>query len=125
MGEPQSSTGPSPEAVATKAVVRAGQHLGLSQADLADILHVSPATVSRMVNGQTALGLMGAEGQCALLFLRVFRSLDTLMGGRTDRARAWFHADNHHLGGVPAQVVRRIEGLARVAEYLDAMRGQL
>ena len=39
--------------------------------------------------------------------------------------RAWFHAESTHLGGVPAALVRRVEGLVDVIQYLDAMRGKV
>ena len=56
---------------------------------------------------------------------RIFRALDALLGGKEPDVRAWFHAANAHLGGVPAERVQTIPGLVHVAEYLDAMRGKL
>jgi uncharacterized protein (DUF2384 family) len=110
-------------AVVTKAVRRVADALGVSQRELSRILGVSEATVSRFASGKL-LDVDRKEGELALLFVRVFRSLDALVGSEA-KARAWFHADNHHLGGVPAERVRTVEGLVHVAEYLDAMRGQL
>ena len=67
-----------------------------------------------------------AEGRHALLFLRVFRSLDTLVGGDAAKARLWLSAENRHLGGYPPlALIRTTPGLVRVADYLDAMRGKL
>ena len=48
-----------------------------------------------------------------------------LFGGDDDKARAWLHANNDHLGGVPADRIRTVEGLVDVIQYLDAMRGRL
>jgi transcriptional regulator with XRE-family HTH domain len=109
--------------VVTKAVRRVAQKLDVSQKDLARILGVSEATVSRLASGKT-LDLDRKAGELALLFVRVFRSLDALVGDEA-KARAWFYAHNDHLGGVPAERVRTVEGLVHVAEYLDAMRGKL
>ena len=64
-------------------------------------------------------------GQLALLFLRLYRSLDALVGGDDARARAWLSAPNGHLGGVPAERMMTVEGLVDVVQYLDAMRGRL
>ena len=61
----------------------------------------------------------------ALLFLRAYRGLDALVGGHDERARAWLHAHNDHLRGIPAQRIRGVEGLVDVVQYLDAMRGRL
>jgi DNA-binding XRE family transcriptional regulator len=111
-------------AVVTKAVLRVAAYLGVSQKDLARILGLSESTVSRLTSGRLTVDVDRKEGELALLFVRVFRSLDTLVGDSA-KARAWFHAPNTHLGGVPAERARTIEGLVHVAEYLDAMRGQL
>jgi transcriptional regulator with XRE-family HTH domain len=110
-------------AVVTKAVRRVAEALDVSQKELARILGVSEATVSRFASGKL-LDVDRKEGELALLLVRMFRSLDALVGSEA-KARAWFHAHNDHLGGVPAERVRTIEGLVHVAEYLDAMRGQL
>ena len=65
------------------------------------------------------------EGELALLFLRLYRSLDALVGGDDAKARDWLHAENAHLAGVPADRIRTVEGLVDVVQYLDAMRGRL
>ncbi len=111
-------------AVVTKAVLRVANYLGVSQKDLARILGLSEATVSRMTSGRLTVDVDRKEGELALLFVRIFRSLDALVGD-PEKARVWFHAPNAHVSGVPAERVRTIEGLVHVAEYLDAMRGQL
>ncbi len=118
------STGSSPALVLAKAVLRASRLLGLSQRTMARLLGVSHASVSRMARGR-GIDPASKEGELALLFLRVFRSLDTLVGGAEGAARAWMHADNAALGGVPADLARTVRGLVEVAEYLDGMRGTL
>ena len=118
------ATEPVPDAVVTKAVLRVAALLDIAQKDLARILGLSEATVSRLVAGKLLVDSSRKEGELALLLVRVFRSLDALVGD-DGKARAWFHAKNSHLGGVPAERVRSIEGLVHVAEYLDAMRGQI
>jgi transcriptional regulator with XRE-family HTH domain len=112
--------------VVSKALFRAAQALGLSSADLAEIVGTSESTLSRIRTGKRGpIPLGSKEGELALLFLRVFRSLDALVGGNEDQARAWLHAKNHHVGGVPLRRMKTIEGLVDVAEYLDAMRGTI
>jgi transcriptional regulator with XRE-family HTH domain len=111
-------------AVLSKAFVRAADRLGLSQRDSAALLGVSEATLSRVAGGRP-IDPASKEGEIALLFLRIFRSLDAVVGGNPDHARAWLHADNRHLGGVPAALIETVPGIVRVAEYLDAMRGKL
>lgn len=113
------------EVVLRKALLRAAELLGLSQKELAGVLGVSAATLSRLVGGERGVDPASKEGELALLLIRVFRSLDALLGGKEADVRAWFQAPNVHLGGIPAVQVRTVTGLVHVAEYLDAMRGKL
>jgi len=115
---------PDPLATLTKAVSRAAGRLGLTQKELAGILGVSPASMSRLGRGRQ-ISPQTKEGELALLFLRVFRSLDALLGGDAEKGRRWLRADNHHLGAAPADLLQTVSGLVHVSEYLDAMRGQL
>ncbi len=109
-------------AVLTKALFRAGERLGLSGADLAKVIGVSAATISRMP--KRTIDPATKEGELAILFVRLFRSLDSLLGGDGEKCRLWFHANNRHLEAVPADLVKKVTGLNHVVEYLDAMRGQ-
>ena len=117
------STSPDSAAVLTKATRRAAGHLGLSDAALADVLGVSPSTVSRL-GDEKPIDPGSRVGECALLLLRIFRALDALLGN-VESCRKWMAANNSHLRGVPAELVRSVEGLVHVTRYLDAMRGKL
>ena len=115
---------PDPAAVLTKATLAAAERLALRQRDLAAILGTSEATISRL-HQERRLEPASKEGELALLLLRAYRSLDTLVGGDDLAAHRWLHAENAHLGGVPATRIRSVEGLVDVVRYLDAMRGTL
>jgi transcriptional regulator with XRE-family HTH domain len=106
-------------------VLRAADLLGVSQKHLATVLGVSEASLSRLAKGLRQVEPNSKEGELALLFVRIFRSLDALVGGSPEKSRAWFHAENLHLNGVPAQLIQTVPGLVHVSEYLDAMRGNL
>jgi hypothetical protein len=123
-GRAQPTSAPEPGPVLTKATLRAAELLGMPDAHLAAVVGVSPASLSRVRAGTRAIDPGGKEGELALVFLRMYRSLAALLGD-TASCRSWFHAENAHLGGVPAEVVRRVEGLVHVTEYLDAMRGKV
>jgi hypothetical protein len=110
--------------VLAKATVNAAARLGLRNKHLADVIGTSEASVSRLRSGR-ALDPEGKEGELALLFLRLYRSLDALVGGDDTKARAWLHAANDHIRGIPAERIRSVEGLVDVVQYLDAMRGRL
>jgi hypothetical protein len=105
--------------------VRVAEALRLSQAELSGILGSSAASISRTVAGNRELDPASAEGRHALLLVRVFRSLDTLVGGEGEKARLWLRAGNRHLGAPPVALLATTQGLVHVAEYLDAIRGTL
>lgn len=110
--------------ILTRAVLRAAQLVGLTQKQLAAVLGVSEASVSRLDRGRN-IEPATKEGEIALLFLRLWRSLDALVGGNDGLAREWMHASNTHLDGIPSDLIQNLTGIMRVAEYLDAMRGKL
>jgi transcriptional regulator with XRE-family HTH domain len=110
--------------VLTKAVSNASRLLGLTDRELSGVLGVSPSSVSRVSNGDRSIDPVSKEGELALLFLRVFRSLDGLLGGDAESCRRWLRARNRHLGGVPAEMLGTARGLVHVGDYLDALRGQ-
>jgi len=111
-------------AVLTKAVLRAADRLGVSRRELARIVGSSPATLSRVASGTSAFRPGSKEGELGILFVRIFRSLDAILGGAEESGRAWLHAPNVHLQGVPLEMIQSVRGLVDVAEYLDAMRGK-
>ena len=114
---------PSPDAVVTKATLRAAERLGLPDALLARVLGVSPASISRLRSGRT-IAAAQKEGELALLFLRLYRGLDALLGGDAEGCRRWLRGENVHLGGVPLDLIQTVSGLVNVGQYLDAMRGK-
>jgi len=113
---------PDPSAVLTKAVARAAKRFGITKALLAKILGLSPPTVTRLYSGAYKLDERRKEWEFALLFVRVFRSLDSIVGDE-HTARRWLNSDNRALNGKPIDLIRRTEGLVRVVQYLDASRG--
>ena len=118
------SRSPDPAAVLAKGTLNAAERLGIRNRILAEVIGTSEASISRL-SGARGLDPNRKEGELALLFLRLFRSLDALVGGEDAKAREWLHATNTHLRGVPAERIRSVEGLVDVIQYLDAMRGRL
>lgn len=113
---------PDQSSVLSKAVARAAERLDISRALLAKILGVSPPTVTRLYSGEYKLDERRKEWEFALLFVRVFRSLDSIVGNE-QTARQWLNSENRGLNGRPVDLIRQTEGLVRVVHYLDASRG--
>jgi plasmid maintenance system antidote protein VapI len=113
---------PNPGLVLAKATTRASVLLGLSGAALARVIGVSEPTVSRILRGDRPLPPDTKEGELAALLVRVYRSLDALVGNDDGKRAAWMTTHNHALGGVPKQLVQTVEGLVAALSYLDGMR---
>jgi hypothetical protein len=109
-----------PNEVLSRALVKAGKELGLTQADLGAVIGRDRTALSR-----SAIEPASKSGELALLLIRAYRALYVLVGGDARQLKHWMHTPNRHVGGIPAELVRSIQGLNRVVEYLDAIRGRL
>lgn len=118
----QAKPDPSPDVVLTKATLRAADLLHLRGADLARIIGVSDSAVSRYKKGGALIAPTSKAGELALLLVRLFRSLDPLVGSNDQLRKDWMQSSNQALGGVPAQLILKPEGLVRTLSYLDGMR---
>jgi transcriptional regulator with XRE-family HTH domain len=121
----QTSSLPEETAVLTKAVTRAAVLLGLTQRQVAETLGLSGPTASRLFTGKYRLSPTRAkEWELAILFVRLFRSLDALWG-HEGTARAWLEGYNMALGAAPLDLIKSAVGLVRVVDYLDHARGRV
>lgn len=111
---------PDPALVLTQALLGAGEQLGLSKADLGTAIGKDRSIFSRgKVSPDTK------AGELALMLIRCYRSLYALVGGEREQMQHWMHSANSHTGGVPAEQIKSVQGLLRVMEYLDAIRGKI
>ena len=122
---PQRRSGQQEGWVLSRATVRAARFLGLAQGELAEVIGVSAPTLSRLANGHKQLEAGSKPWQLAALFVRLFRSLDAIVGSDDAAARAWLRSENHALGGVPLELIRDPAGLVRTVDYLDAARARI
>lgn len=107
-------------AVLTKAAIRAAGRLRMSNRELARVLGVSEATVSRAP--ARPFPLTGKVLELATLFVRLYRSLDAIVGGDDATAAAWLRAENAALGRRPIESIATVSGLIDTLAYLDARR---
>jgi hypothetical protein len=105
----------------SKATARAADLLHLNNASLARVIGMSEPIITSVRAGR-GIDPASQEGQLALLLVRVFQSLDPLVGGDEARRVAWMHDHNKALQGVPAKLVENPEGLVATLAYLDGMR---
>jgi hypothetical protein len=109
-------------AVLTKATLNAATRLGLTNKLLATVIGVSEATVSRMRNGVYKLQRGQKSFELAVLFVRLYRSLDAIVGGDDAVAGVWLKNRNTALDAEPLALIQTVPGLMNVIQYLDARR---
>ncbi|MBM3522900.1 MAG: DUF2384 domain-containing protein, partial [Alphaproteobacteria bacterium] len=105
-----------------KATLRAADFLEISSAVLARILGLSEASVSRLKRGQYVLTRGTKEFELAVLFVRLFRGIDSLMGSDDVASRSWLSVKNLALGARPIDLIQTITGLTDTIAYVDSRR---
>lgn len=110
---------PNESEVLGKAILRAGEQLGLSQTKIEKVIGRTRSSINRNgVNPDSKAGELG------LYILRCHRSLFALMGGDLDNMQHFMYTENRITHGVPAEQIERIDGLVNLVAFLDAMRGK-
>ncbi len=113
---------PDKSMVLGKATIRAAQELHLSNAALARVIGLSEPSISRIAGGARGIAPESKEGQLALLVVRLFRSLDPLVGSDAQKRHDWLRSHNKALNGTPAALIENPTGLVNALAYLDGMR---
>ena len=111
-----------PRGLLSKATWRAARQLGLSGAGLSKVIGLSEATVSRMGRGEWDVAPQSKEGQLAALVVRLFRSLDEIVGNDAAKVAAWMGSYHRALNGIPRELIESPQGLVMTLQYVDAMR---
>ena len=111
--------------ILTSAIARIAEFWGLTNAKLGSVLGLSSATVSRLRSGKAELDPASKSFEAAQYLLRLFRSLDALLGSDDMAARAWLSARNMDLDARPIDLVDSFRGLMTVCDYVDAHRARV
>lgn len=113
------------ESVLTKAVSNLAKFYSLTGKDLSKIIGISESSASRISQGTKLISPHTKEGEIALLLLRVYRSLNAMVGNNHEKAKLWLNSQNKYFRNTPIEEIKTIPGLIGVLNYLDAMRGKL
>ena len=111
--------------VLTDAVARIAQFWGLTNAKLGAVLGLSPATISRLRSGKTELDPASKSFEAGQYLLRLFRSLDALLGSDDLAAQSWLATSNLDLDAPPIDLIDSFKGLMTVCDYVDAHRARV
>ena len=119
--QPHITLAPDKAIVLGKATIRAAHEMRLSNAALARVIGLSEPTISRIAGGR-GIDPQSKEGQLALLVVRLFRSLDPLVGSDAQKRHDWLRSHNKALNDTPAALIETPTGLVNALAYLDGMR---
>lgn len=111
--------------VLSSAVSKIAEFWGLSNAKLGLVLGLSQATVSRLRSGQTILDPASKSFEVGQFLLRLFRSLDALLGSDDAASRRWLDVANLDLNARPIDLIDSFKGLLTVCDYVDAHRARV
>lgn len=104
--------------VLTTALFNAGKGLGLSQTEIGEVVGKD------WISKPGGIDADSKAGELAVLLIRCYRSLYDLVGGKDQDMKHWMQCENLHTQGIPAEQIKRVQGLTHVVKYLDAMRGR-
>jgi len=122
----QSSASTKPEsAVLSKAVARVADCWKLTNDQLGSVLGLSAATASRLRTGSYQLKSDEKSFELGQYLVRLFRSLDAILGSDDQAAGAWLRTVNLDLEARPIDLIVTIRGLMDVADYVDDFRAHI
>ena len=110
------------EALVSNALLNAARRLDMTNIELAQIVGISESKLSRMDRQEAFVSRSGKEFDLALLFIRIYRSLDAITGGDGITSAAWIRNQNHAFNTIPVERMKSLEGLVDVVHYLDSRR---
>ena len=109
----------------SSAISRIAEFWGLSNAKLGAILGLSAPTISRMKRGETALDPASKSFEAGQFLVRLFRSLDAMLGSDDGAAKRWLETPNIDLEAKPIDEIETMRGLITVCDYVDFYRARV
>lgn len=119
------SAAPDRGSTLTAAIARIAEFWGLSNAKLGTILGVSAPTVTRLKRGTATLDPASKSFEAGQFLLRLFRSVDAMLGSDDEAAKRWLTTPNLDLGGKPIDEIDTMRGLITVCDYVDFYRARV
>lgn len=107
--------------VVAKALLNAARRLDITNVELSKVIGVSESTLSRM-GDENYFPDNKKAFELAVLFIRLYRSLDTILAGDDVSSASWLRSANSALRAHPIDRIKTIEGLMDVLSYLDSRR---
>lgn len=105
-----------PAVVLAGATIRSGQALGLKPDRTAAVVGCDQADFTQGLDPQSNPGGRG------LMLIRVFQSLDALLGGNQEMVLTWMNSPNDYFNVAPIELLEQAQGLDKVLGYLEAVQ---
>ncbi|WP_068094013.1 antitoxin Xre-like helix-turn-helix domain-containing protein [Novosphingobium rosa] len=109
----------------SEAIIRIAEFWALSNNKLGAILGLSAPTISRLKRGGSMLDPASKSFEAGQLLLRLFRSLDALLGSDDTAVRSWLATVNLDLAARPIDKLDTMRGLIEVCDYVDFYRARV
>jgi hypothetical protein len=111
--------------ILSTAVGRVAGSWKLTNEQLGALLGLSAATASRLRSGSFELDRSTKAFELGQYLVRLFRSLDALMGSDDEGSMSWLRTVNLDLEARPIDLIRSFKGLNDVANYVDDHRAHI
>lgn len=107
--------------VLTQSALRVGAFLGLSHAELTQVLGLDLSTISAMADGSAELDGNTASGRRAITLIKIYQALITNVGSHEGACKQWVCSHNTGLAGTPALLMHTEMGMEAVLAYLQSL----
>lgn len=111
--------------VLSDAVAKIAANWKLTNDELGRIIGISTSSAQRLKKGSLKLERGKKDFELGQYLLRLFRSLDSIMGSDDAASISWLKAHNRDLESSPLELLFTISGLVRVVDYVDGYRAKV
>jgi hypothetical protein len=109
--------------VLSQAVTEAAKRMKIGPTDLGMIVGFSQPTSSRLLRDKFAIPEGSKEWELSAHFVRLYRSLSSMVGGDDALVESWLKSPNKAFNQqIPLDYIKRVDGLIDACNYLDAHR---
>jgi Protein of unknown function (DUF2384) len=109
--------------VLSQAVIEAAKRMKVGPTDLGLIVGFSQPTASRLLREKFSIPESSKEWELSAHFVRLYRSLSSMVGGDDNLIESWIKSPNKAFGQqIPLNYIKRVDGLIHACNYLDAHR---
>lgn len=111
--------------ILSAAIARIASCWALTNDQIGNTLGISSASASRLKAGTYQVKRGDKSFELGQYLLRLFRSLDALLGSDDLAARSWLRTVNLDLNAKPIDLIASVRGLTMLADYVDDHRARV